>query len=280
MAGKYKAIIILGWILLLCSCKNEIEKRIPNKHPEQSQGQYEKHVNLLKEAYKSNDNFTAAVQLANLKVESKQTFNLLELSISEDQTNCNQIYEWYYLYDKHNFGVNILKLDTLKFKNVVELCDKLNKTSSYAAYAKSTEEEEKLVEQSKEVEDSTGFNMELVTALTRIYKEDQGIRNRISAKNITPELENELREEMQTIDSINLIKIENILNEYGYPSVELVGRDGNFTPALVIHHSTSLETRYKYLPILEKAVEDGILGEGALNMINWRIKDMELDSKK
>jgi len=58
-----------------------------------------------------------------------------------------------------------------------------------------------------------------------------------------------------------------------------VGKIGNLTPALVIHHSNSLEDRYRYIPLLEKAVESGILYEGTLNMIKRRIEDMELDEK-
>ena len=282
MTGKFQtiAIILIGWSLLMSSCKYEIEKPIPDKHLEQSQGKYEKYLNLLQEAYKSNNNFEAAVQLANLRASPKETFDLLEFSINENHENCDQIFEWYFLYDRHNFGVNILKLDTVKFKRAVTLCDNLNKHQTYSKYAQSKDEEESHAKESKEVEDSTNFNMELVSELKQIHEDDQEIRYRITAKNISLDVEKELSKEMHIIDSINLDKIDKIFNKYGYPGRELVGKDGNFTPALVIHHSNSLETRYKYLPFLEKAVEDGKLGEPTLNMIRRRIENMELDREK
>jgi len=81
-------------------------------------------------------------------------------------------------------------------------------------------------------------------------------------------------------DSITLEKIDKIFKEHGYPSRSLVGKECNFTPALVIHHSNSLESRYKYLPILSRAVDEGILGQGTLDMINRRIENMKLNEQK
>lgn len=262
------------------SCKDEISKPTPEKPSDLSQGKYDNYLSLLKDAYNTNSNFDAAIQLANLKGDKSSTYQLLKLSVEEKPSNCDKIYEWYWLYDRHNFGVNILKYDTIQFKKIVSLCDELNQNNSYLLYSKLKDEEEKEAEKNKQVEDSTNFNMELVAELKQIHDDDQEIRNRLNAKSITPDLEKKLRKEMHIIDSINLIKVDKIFKEYGYPSRELVGRDGSFTPALVIHHSNSLEIRYKYLPFLEKAVEDGLLGEGTLNMIKKRIEDMELDQKK
>ena len=273
-------ILFLCVVLFLCSCKTEIAKPIPEKHPDLSKGKYDKYLELLKEAYETNNNFNAAVQLANLKGDVSSTYQLLKLSVKEEPSNCDKIYDWYYLYSRHNFGVNILRYDTTEFKKIVSYCDDLDQNNSYQAYAKMKDEEEKQAEESKAVEDSTNFNMELVAELKQIYDDDQGIRNKVMEKNISPELEKELIKEMQIIDSINLEKIDKIFKEHGYPSRDLVGKTGNFTPALIIHHSKTLETRYKYLPFLEKAVEDGLLYEGTLNMIKRRIEDMELDQKQ
>lgn len=272
-------ILLLGIVMFICSCKNEIAKPIPEKHTDLSQGKYDKYLSLLKKAYKTNNNFAAALQLANLKADKSPAYQLLNSSIKEEPSRCDKIYEWYCLYDRHDFGVNILKYDTTEFKKVVSICDEINQNNSYRDYAKMKDEKERQAEENKIVEDSTNFNMELVAELKKIHDDDQEIRNRITAKNITPDLEKKLRKEMQVVDSINLEKIDKLFKEHGYPSREKVGKDGNFTPALVIHHSNSLETRYKYLPFLEKAVDDGLLYEGTLNMIKRRITDMELDQK-
>ncbi len=266
-------------VLIFSSCKTELKQHIPKKHPELSQGHYDKYLNLLNEAYSSDNKFEAAIQLANLKAETEITYQMLNAGIKENQSCCEKIYNWYWMYDRHNFGVNLVKSDTILYKKSVELCDALYKNSSYEAFAIMKDQEEKHAVASREKEDSTKFNLELVKKLKQIDFDDQDIRNRSSVKSITPELRNELHLKMEIIDSINLVKIDKIFNEFGYPSRELVGRECNFTPALVIHHSNSLETRYKYLPFLEKAVEDGLLNKGTLNMIKRRIEDMELDQK-
>lgn len=272
-------ILLLGLVVLLFACNQEIVKPIPEKHPDLSQGKYDKYIGLLKEAYSTNNNFDASFQLANLKADKSATYQLLNLSVKEEPNRCDKIYYWYWLYDKNNFGVNILKYDTVEFKKTIRICDEINKPDTYLEYAKGKDESTRQAVEKKRAVDSTKFNMKLVKELEQINDDDQAIRIKITAKNITPELKKELRNEMKIIDSINLVKIDKIFKEYGYPSKELVGADANFTPAIIIHHSSNLETRNKYLPFLEKAVEDGLLNEGALNMIKQRMEDMQLGQK-
>jgi len=263
----------------MCSCSNEITRPIPERHADLTQETYDKYLGLLEKAYADKDDFQAALQIANLKGSPKVTFDLVDNAIRNNLNICDRVYEMYFLYDRHNFGYNILMLDTTMFKNSVKLCDQLNETTSYEIYAKIKDEDERLAKENREVEDSTHFDMKLVAELEEINRVDQEIRIKVVDKNISSELKEKLSAEMQIIDSLNLIKIDRIFEEHGYPSRELVGKDCNFTPALVIHHSNSLEDRYKYLPFLEKAVEDGILFEGTLDMIKRRIESMELAEK-
>jgi len=276
---KLMKVLLFGFIIFNCSCENEIVKSIPEKHSDLSQGEYDKYLGLLNEAYSTNNHYNAAFQLANLKGDKSLAFQLLRLSIKEDKSKCDEIYETYWLYDRHDFRMNILKFDTTQFKKIVELCDELSQDNSYTTFSTSRDEEERQAVENTVKEDTTNFNMKLVGVLKEIHDADQEIRNKISAKNISADLEKKLSKEMQIIDSINLQKIDRIFKEFGYPRRELVGKDGNFTPALVIHHSNALETRYKYLPFLEKAVDDGALNEGTLNMIKTRIEHMELELK-
>jgi len=264
----------------LLSCKQDFTNPIPEKHPDQALGKYDKYLGLLNKAYESNNKFDAAIQLANLKADPEITFQYLDASIKENPDNCEKIYEWYWLYDRNNFGVNLLKLDTSLYKQSVKICDQTNEQNSYVKYAVMKDEEEQHARDSKPKEDSTNYNLKLVKELEQINKTDQDVRIRLTAKNVTPEMEEKIRKEMHIVDSINMVKIDNIFEEYGYPSRDLVGKDCNFTPALVIHHSNSLADRKKYLPLLEKAVEDGILYEGTLNMIKRRMEDMKLDEIK
>lgn len=100
----------------------------------------------------------------------------------------------------------------------------------------------------------------LVKILEEIYEEDQGLRNQIS------EVEDKYgrqSEEMkahwaliQKKDSINLIKVQKILDEHGWLGSDIVGVQGNMTLFLVIQHS-DLEIQEKYLPMMREAVEKG-----------------------
>lgn len=277
LTNNYLLVFVIG--MTAFSCSTEIAKPIPDRHPEMSQGRHDKYLDLLKNAYKEEDYFSAAIQLANLKANKSDTYNLLKYAVNQDPYKCEKVYEWYWYYDRYDFGVNILKHDTIKFKEVIRLCENLKATGTYQQYAERKDIEEKEIEKNRVKEDTTHFNMELVAELKKIYDADQGIRHKYSDKIKDPALKEKLRTEMQIIDSLNLIKIDSIFDLYGYPSKELVGRDGNFTPALVIHHSNSLEARYKYLPFLEQAVKDSLLSKNTLNMIKRRIEDMELDLK-
>ncbi len=273
---NYYNLLNLLLILLMFSCGVQSPDYIPEKHEELSKGEYEKYTDLLVRAYEEGDVLAASLQLANLKGDKDLTFKLFNRGIKSGKVDCEKVYEWYWLYDRHNFGMNLVKLDTALFRTSVSLCDAENTNYSYMEYAKNKDLEEKENERNKPVEDSTNFDMFLVEKLKKIERDDQRIRFLALSKKIDEKTKDSLYVEMQRIDSINLLKIDTIFKVYGYPSKELVGKDGNFIPALIIHHSKDLATRYKYLPFLEDAVQKGLLFEGTLDMIKKRIEHMEL----
>jgi hypothetical protein len=55
--------------------------------------------------------------------------------------------------------------------------------------------------------------------------------------------------------SINEKKVRAILDEYGWPTKEMIGEQGNWTICNVIQHSDN-EIRIKYLPMMREAVKD------------------------
>jgi len=61
---------------------------------------------------------------------------------------------------------------------------------------------------------------------------------------------------MKFIDSTNLVRIEALLNIYGWLGRSFVGEQGNSTVFLVVQHS-DLATQEKYFPMLKKSVEMG-----------------------
>lgn len=59
-------------------------------------------------------------------------------------------------------------------------------------------------------------------------------------------------------DSINLIKVNKILEEKGWPDKKLIGERGTSTLFLVIQHADQ-NTQEKYMPLIQKAMEEGNL---------------------
>lgn len=113
-----------------------------------------------------------------------------------------------------------------------------------------------------QTQNKTAFNKTLAAQLDSIHQEDQKYRLRIDEllKKSRTESENleliTLVESMNEKDSTNLLKIEKILDEYGWLGANVIGEQGNSTLFLVIQHS-DLETQLKYLPIMKEAVSKG-----------------------
>src|SRR5438552_1197461 len=61
---------------------------------------------------------------------------------------------------------------------------------------------------------------------------------------------------MRYIDSCNLLQIEALINQYGWPGKSFMGTAGNITVFLVVQHA-DLATQEKYFPLLEKSVAEG-----------------------
>ena len=71
-------------------------------------------------------------------------------------------------------------------------------------------------------------------------------------------------------DSINVIKVTRILDEYGWLGPEVVGNRGSNALFLVIQHA-EIETQEKYLPMLKQAAMDGKAEPGMLAYLQDRI---------
>ncbi|WP_346236701.1 DUF6624 domain-containing protein [Niabella insulamsoli] len=68
------------------------------------------------------------------------------------------------------------------------------------------------------------------------------------------------------IDSLNLLKIEEIISKHGYPGTSLVGNPSNEVAFYIIQHSKVID---KYLPVIKTAAEK--------NEISFRLYAMMLD---
>ena len=113
-----------------------------------------------------------------------------------------------------------------------------------------------------QTQNKAGFDKSLVAQLDTIHQDDQKYRLQLMEilEKSRSESENleliALSETINERDSINLLKIEKILNEHGWPGADVIGEQGNKTLFLVIQHS-DLETQLKYLPMMREAVKLG-----------------------
>lgn len=118
------------------------------------------------------------------------------------------------------------------------------------------------------------YNQELIAELDTIYRDDQDLRKEYGAVELKFGAESpEVRAHIQKIvenDSINLIKVKSILDEYGWPGPDIIGRKGNSALFLVIQHA-DLETQEQYLPMMRDAVEDGNASAADLALLEDRV---------
>jgi hypothetical protein len=75
---------------------------------------------------------------------------------------------------------------------------------------------------------------------------------------------------IKEVDSIDLIKVEEIIGKYGWLGPEVVGEHGNQTIWLIIQHS-DLATQERYLPMMREAVKNGKASASDLAYLEDRV---------
>jgi hypothetical protein len=130
--------------------------------------------------------------------------------------------------------------------------------------------------QKTEEDPPTNFNEELRTELMEILKLDQDLRIALDTMENMYDWDSELVQDtwkqIHYNDSLNLVRIEAIIDKYGWPTSELVGEDLADVPFLVLQHCGDVELMEKYLPVIEKAVINGDLDKQSLALFIDRIK--------
>lgn len=80
-----------------------------------------------------------------------------------------------------------------------------------------------------------------------------------------------LFKKMAAADSANMIAIEQILEKYGWPSLELIGGlEQSLTIFFVIQHA-DLPNQQRYLPMVRQAVKDNKLRPSSLALLEDRV---------
>jgi len=75
---------------------------------------------------------------------------------------------------------------------------------------------------------------------------------------------------IQYIDSCNLVRVESLIEKYGWLGKSFVGPRGNSTVFLVIQHA-DLATQEKYFPLMQKSVDEGESRPAELALLQDRI---------
>lgn len=129
---------------------------------------------------------------------------------------------------------------------------------------------------SVQAQNKTSVDKSVVALLDTIYQEDQKHRLQIAEilKKSRTDADNielvALLKIMNEKDSINLIKVEDILSKYGWLGADAIGDQGNKTLFLVIQHS-NLKTQLKYLPMMQEAVSCGKIKKKDFALLEDRI---------
>jgi hypothetical protein len=127
--------------------------------------------------------------------------------------------------------------------------------------------------QNKQLPEVT-LNKYLVAVLDTIHKEDQKYREEEQLLEKKYGIESKEVQDIWKIinvqDSIDLIQVEKILNEYGWLGADIVGDMGNKTLFLVIQHANT-PTQEKYLPMLREAVINGKAKANYLALMEDRV---------
>lgn len=118
------------------------------------------------------------------------------------------------------------------------------------------------------------YDKPLQARLLTIFEEDQKYRMQINEVGQKHGFESkEMRDLWKTIeekDSLNLIEIKAILDQYGWVGEEKVGVQANMTLFLVIQHA-DLATQQKYLPMMREAVKAKKAQPSALALLEDRV---------
>jgi hypothetical protein len=119
-----------------------------------------------------------------------------------------------------------------------------------------------------------GYNMPLVKQLDTIYRDDQSDRLKLDSVNkkfgYNSKEMDALQYSMGQKDSINIIKVKAILDNYGWLGADEVGRRGNLCIFIVIQHADT-EDQKKYLPMMRQAVQKGKAEPANLALLEDRL---------
>lgn len=107
--------------------------------------------------------------------------------------------------------------------------------------------------------------------LGRMIEADQRTRHALIAAK-TEEEKAKLRMEVERVDGENLSRIQEILNQYGFPNVAQVGRDGVSTFFLLVQHASDVQLQRKALDLAKPLMESRQLSRQQYALLTDRVR--------
>ncbi len=118
------------------------------------------------------------------------------------------------------------------------------------------------------------LNTSLLAKLDSIYSDDQKYRVQIDSMinkfGLQSKEVHSLIVTMNETDSINVIKVKEVLDKYAWLGADIIGKRGNSTLFLVIQHADHA-TQEKYLSMLRDAVKNGKAKASNLALMEDRV---------
>ena len=118
------------------------------------------------------------------------------------------------------------------------------------------------------------FNKPLVAELKVVFNDDQSGRRKLDSVGKKFGFESkqidELWNDIGKKDSVNLIKVQSILDKYGWLGPDVVSNRGSITLFIVIQHADQ-QVQEKYLPMMRDAVKKGNARPADLALLEDRV---------
>jgi hypothetical protein len=120
------------------------------------------------------------------------------------------------------------------------------------------------------------LNKPLKAELDSIFDADQYYRRQLDSVyrkygDNSPQMDS-LEENMARVDSQDLVRVQAVLEKYGWLGADVIGEKGSTTLWVVVQHADDHpELQLRYLPMLRKAVDDGVADSDLLALLEDRV---------
>lgn len=259
-----KHLMLLPLLLIIFSSLNA--QYIPPHRDGVSQADYDKWVRRIKFYYEklnSSEVLSSKTQIGlllnystayyTLKEPTDSSLFLLQKAMLVDKKiGCEILISYTEMVEMLPNGIPLeQRMSSSQWQNLVKDCGEI--------LAKKANEKALFLE--KEYEDNRDiYDFELIEQLSLIMEKDQKFRKNLGELKIN-----------HYQDSLNLAAVKKIIQEYGYPGKSLVGSKCETYAMWIIHHADNSEVRYKYFPLLYKAVQNNELDAVAFKFFIDRI---------